>query len=142
MEFAEEAKPRQVAIALVRRGSSFLVRIRPPGGPMPGVSEFPGGKCEPGESPEDAAVREVEEEAGLRVRVIELRRSFEHRYPHGWLELYYFDCEALAADSEPNPASGFRWAEVRELPTLTFPPANEAVVADLVATTDDSPTAS
>jgi 8-oxo-dGTP diphosphatase len=139
MEPAEESGPRQVAIALVRRGSSFLVRIRPPRGPMPGVSEFPGGKCEPGEAPEDAAAREVEEEAGLRVRVTGLRRSFEHRYPHGWLELYYFDCEALAPGAEPDPASGFRWADARELPTLTFPPANEAVVADLVATAAVSP---
>lgn len=137
-----EPGPRKVAIALIRRGTTFLVRLRPPGGPMPGVWEFPGGKCEPGEDPEAAAIREAREETGLKVRIIQLRRSFRHHYPHGWLELYYFDCEPLPPNAEPDPASGFRWAPVRELPTLTFPPANEAIIADLAAMTDELPTIS
>ena len=59
--------PIRVGIALVERGGCYLVRRRPPlpGSPMPGVWEFPGGKCEPGESPASATVRECLEEAGL-----------------------------------------------------------------------------
>jgi len=124
--------PTQVAIAIVRRGGRFLVRIRPPGGPMPGVYEFAGGKSEPGESPEDTAIREGFEEIGIRLRIVRLRRRFTHRYAHGLIDLHYFDAEPDPIDAQPTVESGFRWVEADELPRLTFPPANESVIADLV----------
>jgi 8-oxo-dGTP diphosphatase len=130
MEAPERAT--EVAIVIVKRGTKFLVRIRPPGGPMPGVHEFAGGKCEPGESPEETARREAFEEIGMHVSILGLRASFEHRYPHGLIHLSYFDAEPSPPDAEPAASSGFRWVDVSELSTLTFPPANESVIAQLV----------
>src|SRR5689334_16863117 len=82
-------RPTRVGIALVGRGGSYLIRRRPPGTAMAGYWEFPGGKCEPGESPEAATARECREEIGLGVVVGSLRREVTHRYPHAWVHLSY-----------------------------------------------------
>jgi mutator protein MutT len=123
--------PVRVGIGLVRRGDRFLIRRRPAGSAMAGYWEFPGGKCEAGESPEDATRRECREETGLEVGRLALRRVITHRYPHAWVELYYYDCEPRPPAEEPVPSAGFRWVAARELPTLPFPEANGPVLAAL-----------
>ena len=125
-------EPTRVAIAIVRRETRFLVRIRPPGGPMPGVHEFAGGKSEAGETPEDTARREGYEEIGMRLNILGLRSRFVHRYAHGLIDLHYFDALPDPLDSEPSQESGFYWVNALDLPRLTFPPANESVIAELV----------
>ncbi len=123
----------RVGIGLIRRGDRFLIRRRPslPGSPMPGLWEFPGGKCEAGESPESAVVRECREETGLAVSPKSLRRRVEHVYPHGHVELYYFDCEPDDPAIEPDPSGGFAWVAASELPGLAFPEANGPVLREL-----------
>ena len=69
----------KAGIGLIGRDGSFLVRMRPPGTVYAGYWEFPGGKCEPGESPDVATARECLEEVGLRVVVDRLRARFVHR---------------------------------------------------------------
>ena len=98
---------------------------------MAGVWEFPGGKCEPGESPEDATVRECREEAGLVVAIERLRARFEHSYPHGSVELSYHDCRTVDPEAKPDTASGFVWVLAADLSHYTFPGANEAIIAAL-----------
>ena len=122
----------RVGIGLILRGGCTLIRRRPPlpGSPMPGVWEFPGGKCEPGESPEQAAARECLEETGLSVRIVGRRESRTHRYPHGVVELHYYDCSIEPA-AEPAADSGFVWVEVERLPELTFPEANAPILRAL-----------
>jgi 8-oxo-dGTP diphosphatase len=138
MEMQPELKsaPTRVAIAIVRRGDYFLIRIRPPGGPMPGVYEFAGGKCEPGESPEAAALREASEEMGMSVAILSLRAEFEHHYAHGHIHLNYYNCHPDPDSAEPAPDSGFHWVHGSILPTLTFPPANEPIMHQLAAEVD------
>ena len=128
-----EARVVQVGIGLIERGGSFLIRQRPatPGSPMPGLWEFPGGKVEPGETPAAATARECREEVGLDVTVGSLNRRLIHEYPHGLVELFYFHAHPTDPRAEPGSKSGFRWVHSADLPAYTFPPANDALIADL-----------
>ncbi len=51
--------------------------------------------------------------------------------PYGWVDLFYFDCTTADPTAEPKPETGFRWVEARELLTLSFPGANEAILEEL-----------
>jgi 8-oxo-dGTP diphosphatase len=125
--------PIPVGIGLIRRGDAFLVRRRPVGTVYAGYWEFPGGKCEPGETPAEATARECVEEIGLRVVVERLRRAVTYRYPHGLVELFFHDGTTESPDAEPDPESGFRWVPIAELATLRFPEANEVILEELAA---------
>ena len=129
--FASE-RPGRVGIGLIGRDGMYLIRQRPPGAALPGVWEFPGGKCEPDESPEMAALRECREETGLDVIIVRTRRVVTHRYPHAWVEMTFFDCETADPRAEPGPETGFVWVAADRLSSLTFPGANDAIVAELV----------
>lgn len=105
---------------------------------MAGVWEFPGGKCEAGETPEQATVRECREETGLTILAGRLRRRLVYRYPHAWVELFYFDCTPADPTVDPPVETGFRWVEARGLPTLTFPDANEPILKELATEASES----
>lgn len=98
---------------------------------MPGYWEFPGGKCEPGETAEDAARRECLEETGLAVTIVRLRAVVEHRYPHAWVVMSFFDAVLNDDRLEPPDDTGFHWKTATELQHLRFPGANESIVEAL-----------
>ncbi len=126
--------PTPVAIAIIHLGDQVLVRRRPDavGSPMPGYWEFPGGKCHPGESPDQCAIRECREETGLVILTTGLRRVVEHDYPHGLVRLHFYDCR-LADQSPPRPPTGgFVWVDRAALGDLQFPWANRMVVQELL----------
>jgi 8-oxo-dGTP diphosphatase len=123
--------PIAVGLGLVRRGDRFLVRQRPEGTVYARYWEFPGGKCEPGETPAQATVRECLEEIGLSVVAGPLRHVRTHRYPHGLVELFFYDCTTRDPDAEPAEGSGFQWVPADQLASLRFPEANEAVLEEL-----------
>ncbi len=100
---------------------------------MPGYWEFPGGKCEIGEIPAQTVLRECLEEVGIPILSKTLRGEIVHRYPHGLVQLYFFDCETADPTAEPAQGSGFLWVEARALSGYQFPGANEPIVAELIA---------
>src|SRR3954469_19515789 len=116
-------QPIRVGIGLIERQGCYLIRRRPPGSAMAGYWEFPGGKCEPGESPAEATARECREELGLGVVVGPLRRGITHRYHNAWVQLSYFDCVTEDPDADPDPCTGFRWVAAEALVGLSFPEA-------------------
>jgi mutator protein MutT len=130
-----------VGIALVGRRGRYLIRQRPPGTAMAGYWEFPGGKCEPGESPGAATARECLEETGLGVVVGRLRREFTYHYPHARVHLYYYDCALTEPDAEPDPGTGFRWVAAETMAGLQFPDANEPILHDLAREARENPPA-
>ncbi|WP_165246481.1 (deoxy)nucleoside triphosphate pyrophosphohydrolase [Paludisphaera soli] len=120
-------------IGIIRRGGRFLIRQRPPGTVYAGYWEFPGGKVEPGETVEQATVRECREETGLEIVANRLRAVIEHAYPHGLVRLHFFDCSPVDPSAEPDPEHGCRWVSASDLSTYRFPEANEPILDQLVA---------
>ena len=121
----------RVGIGLIERSGCYLVRRRPPGTVYANYWEFPGGKCEEGESPEAATRRECLEETGMHVSVRSLRRVISHRYPHARVEMFFYDCVLEDPRAEPEAGTGFRWARAEALPALAFPEANGPILEAL-----------
>lgn len=115
-----------IGVAVVERDGSYLVGTRPEGKPLAGYSEFPGGKCRPGESPEECAIRECLEETGLTVGPIRPLLATPWEYPHGRVELHFVLCRPADVSADPSPP--FRWVPKADLASLRFPEANAAVL--------------
>ncbi len=123
--------PTQIAIAVVEHAERFLIGKRPAGVPLAGLWEFPGGKIQPGETPEQAAERECGEETGLQVVIGAAYPSVVHQYDHDRLRLHFFS--ATPVDPEQTPLPPFRWVARGELGEYEFPSANQALVKHLLA---------
>jgi 8-oxo-dGTP diphosphatase len=122
-----------IAIAVIEQDDQFLIGQRPPGVPLAGLWEFPGGKVEPGESPEQAAIRECREEAGIEVRVLGEYPTQEQQYDHGRVELRFYRCFPLRTDTLPT--APFRWVPRRDLKEYHFPEGNRRMLS-LLQTND------
>ena len=127
---AASPRPTVVTAAVVDRDGLLLVTQRLEGTHLAGHWEFPGGKCEPGESAPACLLRELREELGVEARVHEEIHRTLYAYGDRRLELVFFRCELLA---EPRPLLGqeIRWVSRAELGTLKFPPADAELIAIL-----------
>jgi mutator protein MutT len=126
---ASPVSRQRIAIAVVEHEGRYLIRQRPPGSPLAGLWEFPGGKVHPGEDVRSAAVRECREETGLGVAAVELLAEVEHTYAHGDLRLSFISCVLKFTDSVPQ--GGYRWVEAASLGDYDFPAANSQVLATI-----------
>jgi 8-oxo-dGTP diphosphatase len=102
----------------------ILLAQRPPGKRLAGLWEFPGGKVEPGESEESALHRELQEELGLRVRLVENLGHFPYTYDWGNLILSVFVVNPL---NEPRPSADvqvFRWEKRDAVMSAQLTPAD------------------
>ena len=117
-----------VTAAVIRRGDTYFVTRRQRGVHLEGYWEFPGGKCEDGETLEACLAREIREELGAAVAVKKRLLVSAHRYPSRIVELHFFDCELL---DEPSPLLGqeMRWVGREALASLQFPPADDELIA-------------
>ena len=117
-----------VTAAVIERDGAYLVARRPPGAHLAGMWEFPGGKCDSGESFEACLIREIREELGCDVEVGREVFSTAHAYPERLVELHFFAC---TLHGQPKPVLGqeVRWVPRADLPALEFPPADDALIA-------------
>lgn len=124
-----------VAAAVLREGPGepILLTKRLDEGHLAGLWEFPGGKIEPGESPEAAVVRECREEIALEIRVVDVLDVAWHRYPTKDVLLVFYDCRITGGVIEHHEVAGHAWVEPRELPEYELPPPDERLIAKLVA---------
>jgi 8-oxo-dGTP diphosphatase len=119
-----------VTAAIVEQEGRFLVTRRPPGVHLEGYWEFPGGKCDAGESLAACLERELYEELDVAARVGAELLATSHAYPDRRVELHFLRCDLLG---EPRPQLGqeMRWVSRDDLSTLPFPPADAELIAIL-----------
>jgi mutator protein MutT len=122
----------RVAAAVIRRGDCVLLTQRPPGGPLGGQWEFPGGKLEPGETAAAAIVRELHEELGVTATVSRELHVERHAYAHGLeVEITFLDC-TLSGEPAAGPGiHAMRWVRPAEIDVATVLEADRAFVERL-----------
>ena len=116
-----------VTAAVIERDGSFLVTRRQEGVHLAGQWEFPGGKCDPGETLEDCIARELVEELSVHATIGEEVLATTYEYEDRRVELHFFRCR-LSGTPAPVQGQEMRWVSLNELGRLTFPPADEALI--------------
>ncbi|GAO38084.1 putative hydrolase [Sphingomonas changbaiensis NBRC 104936] len=124
-----------VAAALMDADGRILLQQRAPRRSMPGLWEFPGGKVEPGETPEAALARELEEELGVTVAPDALApiAFASDTLGERHLVLLLYVARTWAGEPRPLDASALRWVTVDEIDDLPMPPADVPLVKALAA---------
>lgn len=121
----------EVALALVWRRGCVLVTRRKQDTHLGGLWEFPGGKCLPGEAPEDCARREALEEVGVACRARSVRAVIEYTYPERTVRLYPVECSYEGGPPRPIEVADWAWVLPSDLDRYPFPPANADLLAEL-----------
>jgi 8-oxo-dGTP diphosphatase len=119
-----------VAAAVIERGGRLLVTRRLNGTHLEGYWEFPGGKCNAGESLEACLVRELREELAVEATIGHKILTTAHEYPERRVELHFFEAE-LRGEPIPQMNQEMQWVPRDALASLKLPPADDELVARL-----------
>ena len=119
-----------VACALVDPDGRVLVAQRPPGKPMAGLWEFPGGKLAPGETPEACLIRELREELGIDTEASCLAplTFASHAYDGFHLLMPLYVCRVWRGQPAPREGQALRWVRPNALRELPMPPADMPLI--------------
>ena len=135
--FMERHAPRApllvAAVALVDRDGRVLLAQRPPGKQMAGLWEFPGGKVDPGETPEAALIRELKEELDVDTAESCLApfTFASHTYEDFHLLMPLYVCRVWQGNPRPLEGQTLAWARPNEMKNYPMPPADKPLVAML-----------
>jgi len=125
---------KRVVAALILRDGKILVCQRTKHQTMPLKWEFPGGKIEEGEQPQDALRRELEEELGIDANIGDEVARIRHEYRSGnSVELRFFVVTDFKGELENRIFRDMQWADRKDLPSFDFLEADLRLVADLAA---------
>ncbi len=123
-----------VAVALIDADGRVLIAQRPEGKALAGLWEFPGGKLDPGERPEAALIRELDEELGIAVKQACLAplTFASHSYADVHLLMPLYICRRW--DGVPSSCEGqaLKWVRPRALRDYPMPPADEPLIPALI----------
>jgi 8-oxo-dGTP diphosphatase len=128
---ADGAPAIVVTAAVIERDGRFLMTRRVAGTHLAGRWEFPGGKCEPGETHAAALARELDEELGVAAEIGALVVSIAHAYAERRVELHFYEAH-LRGEPRPQLGQEMRWVPRGELRSLDLPEADAALI-DLLA---------
>lgn len=124
--------PLLVTAAVISDGDKILITRRPKDKRHPGLWEFPGGKVDPGESPEKALCREIREELDAEVQVMEIFEVVFHRYDWGPVLILAYSCRLITRSIHNIGVSEHRWIHPRELHEFPILPADQPIIDRLV----------
>ena len=123
-------KTINVVAALIRDGKRVFATARGYGN-YKGWWEFPGGKVEPGESPEDALVREIREELDSEISVDEYISTIEHDYPEFHLSMRCYWCSLISGDLVLKEAEDAKWLDVETIDSVKWLPADITLIDEI-----------
>jgi 8-oxo-dGTP diphosphatase len=122
------------ACALVDADGRVLLTERPPGKALAGLWEFPGGKVEPGETPEETLIRELREEIGIETKTACLAplTFASHTYEDFHLLMPLFVCRRFEGTPRGLEGQRLKWVRPRDMRTYPMPPADEPLIPFLI----------
>ena len=123
-----------VAAALVDADDRVLIAQRPAGKALAGLWEFPGGKLDPDERPEDALIRELREELGIVVKPACLAplTFASHAYEDFHLLMPLYVCRRWEGFAQPLEGQALKWVRAKELRDYPMPPADAPLIPHLI----------
>jgi 8-oxo-dGTP diphosphatase len=132
------SEPRKIllvaACALVDADGRVLITQRPEGKQLAGLWEFPGGKVEPGETPEETVVRELREEIGIETQLPCLAplTFASHSYDGFHLLMPLYVCRRFTGEPKPIEVAAVKWVRPNRLRDYPMPPADAPLIPFLV----------
>lgn len=123
-----------VAALLVDGQGRVLITQRPPGKAMAGLWEFPGGKLEVGETPEEGLARELHEELGVKTEPQDFHpfAFASHQYADFHLLMPLYECRRWTGEFQARDVAAYRFIEPSDLGTVEMPPADAPLVDRIV----------
>jgi 8-oxo-dGTP diphosphatase len=123
------------ACALIDADGRVLIAQRPEGKAMAGLWEFPGGKVEAGEQPEQSLIRELQEELGITVKqeCLAPLTFASYSYPEFHLLMPLYVCRRWEGFVEAREKQRLKWVRSNELRNYPMPPADEPLIPHLTA---------
>ncbi len=127
----QEREIIDVVAALIWDQDRFLICQRPPHKARGMLWEFVGGKVDPGETKEEALIRECQEELGITLVVGDVFMEVLHAYPDLTVRLTLFNATIAAGTPQLKEHVDIRWITVAEIPQYEFCPADEEILQKL-----------
>jgi 8-oxo-dGTP diphosphatase len=122
------------AVALIDADGRVLLSERPAGKALAGLWEFPGGKVEPGERPEETLIRELDEELGITVAepCLAPLTFASHAYESFHLLMPLYACRRWEGTAKPREGQRLAWVRPTKLRDYPMPPADEPLIPALI----------
>jgi mutator protein MutT len=120
-----------VAAAIIARDGRYLIARRKPDAHLGGFWEFPGGKCEGGESLEACLARELREELDVTISQPVPFQTVRHSYPEKTVELHFFRCSIESGEARARDCAEIRWVDPKDFRHYRFPPADAGILLAL-----------
>jgi 8-oxo-dGTP diphosphatase len=122
---------RVVTAAIIRKNGSVLLARRAPEEKLGSFWEFPGGKVENGETPEECLARELAEELGILARIGEKCAESLHQYDHGNFRIVAYLVDCIAGEPRPNVHDRLEWVKIDDIRGYQLLPADIPILASL-----------
>ena len=122
-----------VSAAIIEDKGKILIAQRNPEAYKGLKWEFPGGKIEEGESPQECLAREIKEELGLEIEVGEIFDVIYHQYTAKTVLLLVYKCIVISGQASTIDCNDFKWVEAKELGQFEYPEADLPIVEKLIS---------
>jgi len=125
-----------IALGVILKKDKLLITRRKEAGLLGGLWELPGGKVQPGESPGEACIREIQEEVNIKVKISGSLTTIKHAYTHFKIQVDVFLCPYHSGIIKLNGPVDYRWIAASEIDRFPFPAANHKIFRSLKSKID------